>query len=210
MSAIVYNEIEIFMSSYMSTPLPDWLLPFEGSDTNMTKTVRDNGFSIVKDYAVKGWTADNLIPVPYVPGKIACVQIPGAQYAISSQFSGCYMASFCFKDSPADRFVCHIAIGDLYNQENEKLFFECASIQRNVDFEPHGKITELPEVKQSKAISEYKIGYRDVYGIITKDDDYYSFIIGKKGNNYYIVAWAGWKKDGSLRHVEIVPSSGDS
>ncbi len=202
-----FETVEEFFSHYTQNPVPEWLIPFSITKTDDTDeqypvmVVRESElrFNLVTRYAPDKWNFPQAIPVPYIPGKISCVEVGEGLWAISSKFSGCSMAAFSLKDNPQSRYVCHIANGDGgCGSELYDAFRNNESIERLCIFEPY----DIAGTDYVKAIDKnYYFKWQDFYGLITGSNECYTFIIGKKDGKRRIVAWVKWGFDSQNKQI---------
>lgn len=194
-----FGSANDFLNFYMDHDIPEWLYPFDirrrvNPEMTVTEEEKDGlKYSFVKGYNPDDWCSKFPIakPVPYIPGEIACVEVGGNFWAISSEFSGCYMAAFSFINNPQSRYVCHIAYGDgkckdeLYNalKDNPKVNIHCM-------FAPY----DIVDTDYAKTIDgSYAITSLDTYGLITGNNECYTFVIGHKNHKYRILTWVKWE-----------------
>lgn len=212
MSTINGKEIMTFLVDGMDNPLPDWFKPFGHSYITEKEQFITRNALFKAGGRDANWSPD-MIPLAYVPENINCVPMgAGNSVVISSKFSGCLMAAFtCRKCGAAfagnfekdRRYVCHVAIESrAEGRECETTFFHAADegeIDELIVFNPSAIIpTDTNRDKFSKTVAGlgFDVNFlNDVYGLISSDNECFSFIVGHKrdtGKNHVlsIVKWA--------------------
>lgn len=212
MATINGKKVLEFLVNGMDNPLPNWFKPFGHPYVTNSKefVVLDAQFgSAGKD---RNWPND-VIPLAYVPDNINCVLMDNENcVVISSQFSGCLMAAFTYKGSELalnkdQRYVCHIAVEDRANgKECETVFLKAIDkkeISNCIIFNP----AAIVPIMQRKMFTEVAdgLGYTvnfisDVYGLISSDNECFSFIVGKKKDSgrFHVLSVVKWASDGSV------------
>ena len=157
------------------------------------------------------WSPD-VIPLAYVPENINCVPMgTGNCVVISSQFSGCLMAAFTYRKHGSafetifekdQKYVCHIAIEEKEKgKECETIFSKAIDKGKINDFIIFNPAAIVPTTNRNKfskmaAGLGYNVNFlRDVYGLISSDNECFSFVMEKehgtlKPHVLSIVKWA--------------------
>ncbi len=209
------RSVDDFLNFYMDNPIPLWLYPFDGNISGITvniQKINEQECYIIPNYDTNNWREKfkHALPVPYIKGKIACVETGKDLWGISSKFSGCIMASFYFNSDPNKRYVCHIAKGDvLCKDENVTAFMNCTEITRLCAFDPYEMINlhELEQALKDNPIIDWK---QHVYGIVTDANECYSFVIGSKNQEVWnIMFWAKWEIVHEMHQKKIKTSNDD-
>lgn len=194
---ITPDNLENFLNYHMEKPLPkDWFIPFEGVGYQVC--VEDKWLHILNTPEIAQWVQRGFTPVPYIPKKIAYVQVC-TPLTISSKFSGCAMALFHFNSESNKQYVCHISTGgdekglidEFKGKENE------GKITIDAYFKPADIIDSIPTEYINFAINTSN----DIFGIITEGGTCYSVVIRRKYDDKlnedkrFVFAWARWEKD---------------
>lgn len=186
---VTLDNLEDFLNHHMDVPLPSWFAPFEGIGCQVC--VEDKWLHILDTPEITQWVQHGFTPVPYIPDKIAYVQVR-TPLTISSKFSGCAMALFHYSDT-GKRYVCHIATGgEVANLEDE--FRNNKEITIDAYFKPSKIYPMVLKRYGGKKLAEYRVDFiSGVFGIITGDGTCYSVVIRKNNDNAcFIFAWAKW------------------
>lgn len=210
MATINEKEIMNFLIERMDKSLPDWFKPFGHPFISESKkfVVLDAKFGSTGK--APNWPED-VIPLAYVPHNINCVPMgSGNCVVISSQFSGCLMAAFTNKGSKlsldqGQRYVCHIAIEDRENGDECETTFSDAISEGEIDdvilFNPAAivPITNRDTFTKAAAGLGYDVNFRvDVHGLISSDNECFSFIVGRKKdtNKPHVLSIVKWANGG--------------
>jgi len=204
-----------FLTEGMITALPDWFVVLGKCGSGSEKEMFMNKESVVRSCINTAWPQE-IVQLCYVPGNISYVTLDKmGQCAMSSQFTGCLMSSFWLNKTvyglPVNKqIICHIANGD------DIVNGECIAkvnklIPDNISFKP-SLIINLPKWGDDYQNACNKLGYivkieTNICGIITEDNELFSFIIGQKNsdNKLYVMAWCRWEVDGkNQRMVEAL------
>lgn len=211
MATINGKEIMAFLADGMDNPLPDWFKPFGHLCIAERRQfiIREAQFG--SEGRAANWPPD-LIPLAYVPENINCVPVgTGNCVVISSQFSGCMMAAFTCRKRESVlgeafendwRYVCHIAIEEKEKgQECETVFssaIDNGEINDVIKFNPAAIVPTTNRDTFGKTVAGlgFDVNFlRDVYGLISSDNECFSFVVGKEHGTstphvLSIVKWA--------------------
>lgn len=128
----------------------------------------------------------------YVAQHITYTELNNLNSIVSGAFSGCWMGRYY----DGVKFnVCHIDTADshlmreifLTNKEHKE---KCYFLPAKIILDPSHNTT----IEEMCQIHKYKVHCaRDVFGVITSDNQFYSFIMGIYKGDYHVVAWAEWE-----------------
>lgn len=206
------KEVKDFLVDGINNPLPDWFKPFNHPYVIGSKEFVVFDAQFVPAGKASNWP-QNVIPLAYVPHNINCVPMGnGNCVVISSQFCGCLMAAFTYRGGDLalnkdQRYVCHIAIEDRKRgDECETAFLEAI---RN------GKINDVIRFYPDLIVPidnwgtfagrAYELGYtvdfmKDVHGLISSDNECFSFIVGRKSdtNESHVLSIVKWTNEETI------------
>lgn len=195
---ITRDNLEASLDFYKNNPLPEWFPTKKLKETDYNRYNFNDGLILVnvtnREYIEHGLTV-----LPYIQGHLSYIE--AGDIVISYPFSGCLMASFSFPEDSDKRYVGHIAKGDAkVKHELCDWFKNDNRIHEFCIFDPFDLVEDNSSILDFLGKCGYKFNFqKDIYGIITRSNERYSFLIGTTEDGAKnIILWAKFIADGNM------------